>query len=337
GSAAPEPKRPKTFRPQKPTTQRAVEKSSLASVGPEESAGNLLHAAARRQSVEFASGRARDAPQTAERFSGMSLKSFGLTSSLGSGVAPRKAKERKEGRSMDLMDLAFSGGVQTWNGQHMPSYTPISLPYFNVEEEGSGVADASEEKKRRPKLVHIDEANSKAAEKLLGPNKELLEDSYFLLQMPCVLPEMSKPEDELFREGEDAASAGAGATITRLPDGKLGKLRVYKSGKVRMEVGGISFCVDQGCETFFQQDLALVCPLAGEFFNLGRLNTRLVLTPDLDAILAQVPEMLPPPEEPVREQVLAPRKDPVPPAQMQMPVMPQSRGKGREGRGRGSR
>ena len=112
-------------------------------------------------------------------------------------------------RSMDLMDLAFSGGVQTWNGQHMPSYTPklslagmggscntsaasiavrISLPYFNVEEEGSGVADASEEKKRRhhnnrsrgclktmlprrPKLVHIDEANSKAAEKLLGPNK----------------------------------------------------------------------------------------------------------------------------------------------------------------------
>ena len=59
-----------------------------------------------------------------------------------------------------------------------------------------------------------------------------------------------------------------------------------------MEIGGISFCVDQGCETFFQQDmkrkrafqqmwtdrswedLALVCPLAGEFFNLGRLNSR---------------------------------------------------------------
>ena len=63
-----------------------------------------------------------------------------------------------------------------------------------------------------------------------------------------------------------------------------------------MEIGGISFCVDQGCETFFQQDtkrkrafkkvdsdrsfsfwedLALVCPLAGEFFNLGRLNSRI--------------------------------------------------------------
>ena len=66
-----------------------------------------------------------------------------------------------------------------------------------------------------------------------------------------VPPHLPSEEDELFREGEDAASAGAGivevlftysygacactrsrvagATITRLPDGKLGKLRVYKS------------------------------------------------------------------------------------------------------------
>ncbi|CAE7363522.1 Ido1, partial [Symbiodinium necroappetens] len=332
GSAAPEPKRPKTFRPQKPTTQRAVEKSSLASVGPEESVGHMLHAAARRQSVEFQSGRARDVPQTAERFHGMSLKSFGLTSSLG-GAAPRKSKERKDGKSMDLMDLAFSGGMQMWNGEPMPSYAPISLPYFDVEEEGSGaIVQDSTENKTRPKLVHIDEANSKAAEKLLGPNQELLEDSYFLLQMPCVLPEMSKPEDELFREAEDAASAGSGATITRLPDGKLGKLRVYKSGKVKMEIGGISFCVDQGCETFFQQDLALVCPLAGEFFNLGRLNSRMVLTPDLDAILAQVPEMLSQSEEtPVLEQ--APKKEPAA-VPAQLPVFPAARGKGR---GKGSR
>ena len=94
--------------------------------------------------------------------------------------------------------------------------TRISLPYFDVEEEGSGVIvqDSHENKTRqhscaissflhfrarclswielvlristtpsapcgsmpkslkRPKLVHIDEANSKAAEKLLGPNQE---------------------------------------------------------------------------------------------------------------------------------------------------------------------
>eukprot|EP00913_Durusdinium_trenchii_P007537 g7082.t1 len=150
-----------------------------------------------------------------ERFTGMSLKSFGMTSSMpGTSGAPRKAKERKDGRSMELMDLAFSQRMTVVDGQVMEHYTPISLPYFTVEEE----------------------------------------DSYFLMQLPCVLPEMRNPDDEVFREQEDALSAGSGSTITRLPDGKLGKLRIYKSGKVRMEIGGVSFCVDQGCETFFQQD-----------------------------------------------------------------------------------
>ena len=76
-------------------------------------------------------------------------------------------------------------------------------------------------------------------------------------------------------------------------------VQLSRSGKVRMEIGGVSFCVDQGCDTFFQQDdmtlcykgmlwhvqiafvqtvmcqdLALVCPLAGEIFNLGNVNTR---------------------------------------------------------------
>ena len=46
----------------------------------------------------------------------------------------------------------------------------------------------------RPKLVHIDETNSRAAEKLLGSQEELVEDTYFLMQMPCVLPEMRNPE-----------------------------------------------------------------------------------------------------------------------------------------------
>ncbi|CAJ1417665.1 unnamed protein product [Effrenium voratum] len=269
-------KKPKAFKPQRPTQNRAVEKAqaSLASVGPEESAGNVLHAAARRQSAEFATGRAREAVQVPERFSGMSLKSFGVSAAMG-GPAPRRAKEHKEGRSMDLADLAFSGDIRVVDGQVKQHYTPISLPYFSVEEGDEPAGEqVGEQAKTRPKLVHIDEANSKAGTKLLGSQQELLEDSYFLLQMPCVLPEMRNPEDEVFREQEDANSAGAGSTITRLPDGKLGKLQIYKSGKVRMEIGGVSFCVDQGCDTFFQQDLALVCPLAGEFFNLGRINTR---------------------------------------------------------------
>ena len=144
-----------------------------------------------------------------------------------SSSAPRKAKERKEGRprdrfhqrsalrSMELMDLAFAQRMSVVNGQVVEQYTPrlvdvplnlftlqffilkfrdvmmfedvcqyistdlccnlrISLPYFNVEEEGAEVASSSQA--TRPKLVHIDEANSKAAAKLLGPEKDGSDD-----------------------------------------------------------------------------------------------------------------------------------------------------------------
>lgn len=329
------PKRPKTFKPQRPAQTRAVEKASLASQDPEESVGSVLHAAARRQSQEFAAGRSSAPSHVPERFTGMSLKSFGMTSSMpGTSGAPRKAKERKDGRSMELMDLAFSQRMTVVDGQVMEHYTPISLPYFTVEEEGAGTSDGAAQAKTRPKLVHIDEANSKAAKKLVGSHEELLEDSYFLMQLPCVLPEMRNPDDEVFREQEDALSAGSGSTITRLPDGKLGKLRIYKSGKVRMEIGGVSFCVDQGCETFFQQDLALVCPLAGEFFNLGHINTRMVLTPDLDSILKDLPEQMPVDEDlPEAPKVhrTSERKDPqVPPlAQAKAVKVAPARARGR--------
>jgi len=109
------------------------------------------------------------------------------------------------------------------------------------------------------------------------------------MQLPAILPDLADPLEEVQRDNEDAATAGAGASITRFPDGKLGKLKIYKSGKVRMELGGLQFCVDQGCETSFQQDLACVCPLAREIISLGPIRNRAVLTPDIKSMLDASP------------------------------------------------
>merc|ERR1711920_402112 len=136
-------------------------------------------------------------------------------------------------------------------------------------------------------LVHVDEENSNAAKALfLNQQGNLLENQCFLMQLPTVLPELLDQWQEVQREHEDAATAGAGSTITRLPDGQLGKLRIYKSGKVVMEIGGMPFCVDQGCESSFRQDLACVCPEAKEMTSLGKIEKRVVLTPDIDAMVA---------------------------------------------------
>lgn len=289
----------KMFKPTKPSLQKSVGKVSMESTAPEEdSVTGLLNSALRRQTVEFAAGRPRDG-KAPERFTGQSLSKFGMAggstpaASRGAagGMAPRKAKERGDGKSMDLLDLAFSGEHRLVDGEFKTNYAPISLPYFTIEDEDNPAqkeVDLSQKAKTRPTLVHIDEANSKAGSQFLGSQGELLEDSYFLVQLPSVLPELQHPEEEVQRQQDDAASAGAGATITRLPDGKLGKLKIYKSGKVKMDIGGSSFCVDQGSETFFQQELALVCPLASEMINLGRIHNRMVLTPDLETMFADL-------------------------------------------------
>ena len=51
-----------------------------------------------------------------------------------------------------------------------------------------------------------------------------------------------------------------------------------RSGKVRMEIGGVSFCVDQGCDTFFQQEgnLASACFSSFFFFGGGGLKCLLL-------------------------------------------------------------
>uniref|UniRef100_A0A7S4Q699 DNA-directed RNA polymerase III subunit RPC4 n=1 Tax=Alexandrium monilatum TaxID=311494 RepID=A0A7S4Q699_9DINO len=310
------------FRPTLPTERRSVEQALFSSTAAEETVQSLLWEASRRQDASSAA-RSRETAMP-ERFQGMALRKFGIGpagaaagaaafASRGGGVAaPRRVKELKADRSMELMDLAFTSARRTVDGQIRETYAPISLPYYNsvAEEDGAlhsagpcegpgagpgpGHGGGAGKRKGRPALLRVDEANANAArELLLSADGELQEEVYILMQLPSVLPELLDPLEEVQREQEDAASAGVGAGITRLPDGLLGKLRIHKSGKVRMEFGGLPFCVDQGSDTFFRQDLACVCPLANEVIDLGPIRKRMVLTPDVDALLDELFESPP--------------------------------------------
>lgn len=303
---------PRSFRPTPPSERKQVDRAMFSSVPAEATAESLLQAAWRKQEIEGHGSASHRVGFIPDRFQGMSLEKFGLPSGIGTSssstclpgkvggvAAPRKAKQ-KEGGSMELMDLAFTPSQKIVDGQVVSNYAPISLPYFHITEEDEkdesnhgdgGQNDAGGSRgarKKRPTATHVDEINANAAKQLfLRENGDLLEDQLFLLQLPAVLPELLDPSEEVQREREDASTAGAGATISRLPDGKLGKLKIYKSGKVRMEIGGIPFCVDQGCDTFFQQDLACVCPLASEIISLGPIRRRMVMTPDVESMLQQ--------------------------------------------------
>lgn len=289
------------FKPILPSERPNVEEALCSSV-PDDSVGALLQTAARRHELERSVGHSAETV-VPERFRGMALKRFGfgvgapgtstsMAQRLDGVAAPRKVKEMKANRSMELMDLAFTNTRRTLDGQIKHTYAPISLPYFAAAEEEDqevGSGGASKATSSRPTLMHVDETNATATRDLfLGSEGELLEDQYVLMQLPSVLPEMVDPAEEVPRSNDDVASAGAGASITRLPDGLLGKLRIHKSGKVRMEIGGLPFRVDQGFEPFFSQRLACICPLASEGVDLGPILKRSVLTPDVAAMLDDI-------------------------------------------------
>lgn len=307
---------PRVFKPKPPSERRQVERVSFGSSEAEVTAESMLQDARRQQTLRKAQDVSDTSKGQGKAFKGMSLRKFGQgnksnfavpeqANAVGSYAQPQRRKEQKEGKSLELLDLAFARPYKIVDGVKKSNYAPVSLPYFRV-----GDTEApTENEKTRPTIQHIDEMNANAAKQLfMAEDGRIQEDEFFLMQFPSVLPEMLDPLDEV-RDPEIEA-ADEGATLSRFPDGLMGKLRIHKSGKVRLEMGGIDFCVDQGCETFFQQDVACVCPPpAREVFHLGRVRKRMVLTPDIDGLLAHLNEA--PPIEPATSSTVssAPEKD----------------------------
>ena len=104
------------------------------------------------------------------------------------------------------------------------------------------------------------------------------------------------PRKAAAKAAAEAATTPAG--LTALGDGEMGELVVYRSGAVRLQVGGYWLDVRRGADTSFDQELVAVEEAAAEvatshgavdapvqLHRVGKLAQRLVLAPDLDHLL----------------------------------------------------
>ncbi|KAF9160016.1 hypothetical protein DFQ26_005965 [Actinomortierella ambigua] len=71
-------------------------------------------------------------------------------------------------------------------------------------------------------------------------------------------------------------------------EGKIGRLLVYKSGKVKMQVGDIVMDVTTGSECTFLQDLVVVDSSNKQAFVMGSVQKRMICVPNLEQLLAAV-------------------------------------------------
>ncbi|KAG2174936.1 hypothetical protein INT43_005998 [Umbelopsis isabellina] len=74
--------------------------------------------------------------------------------------------------------------------------------------------------------------------------------------------------------------------IAHLPDGQVGSLQVYKSGKVKLKIGDILMDLNTGMLAGFMQDLVIVeTGNKPHACQLGSIKSKFVATPDLSDLL----------------------------------------------------
>uniref|UniRef100_A0A7S0UXZ5 DNA-directed RNA polymerase III subunit RPC4 n=1 Tax=Polytomella parva TaxID=51329 RepID=A0A7S0UXZ5_9CHLO len=161
-------------------------------------------------------------------------------------------------------------------------------------------------------------ATGEAAEETVAAALGLEEDNndeesgqIFLVQMPAAMP-IGVPEAALETRKQQAMSSAAAASAGRkgaaeaadvaaqrmhsqaakvheLPSGFLGKLVVFKSGKVCLKMGDVLLDVSQGLKSEHRQDVAAINPQTKHCVFVGDVTQRLVISPNLDQLIFDLP------------------------------------------------
>lgn len=184
--------------------------------------------------------------------------------------------------------------------QDLTSYYPVTLPtgpapdadaFERMDIDGEAEPGANEAQAEAI-LSPGDEDRVPAAQELdlntIAANEKLL-----FFQLPAQLPVQRVSEIPPGGRNTDDPSAsnpddGKGGGLASLPEGYMGKLVVYKSGKVKLRLGDVLLDAVPGAKCTFYQEVAAVDVARKECHVLGSVPQRIVLTPDIDHLLSGI-------------------------------------------------
>ena len=143
------------------------------------------------------------------------------------------------------------------------------------------------------KLNDVDENN--IIKDLINERGSLNENNIFLFQFPRVIPynlevQEKMKNDEL--DNEEPTYDANGYLVkaefqnvfkTIKNNLNIGKIKFYKSGKIKLQIGQSQFDVTGGINTKFAQEIALYSGNTNEIVFLGKVNDKkVVVTPDFN-------------------------------------------------------
>ena len=169
-------------------------------------------------------------------------------------------------------DEDIRGIINNLRNKDQTGYYPTTLPFkLNDNEESNIIKD------------------------LINNKGNLNENDIFLFQMPRIIPynlevqervkneEIINDEPQFDHNGFLIRSGFSNSFNSMKSNMKLGKIKFYKSGKIKMEIGNNLFDVNGGVTSKFAQEVSLYSEDTDELVFLGKINDKkVIVTPDFN-------------------------------------------------------
>ncbi|XP_023744364.1 uncharacterized protein LOC111892546 isoform X1 [Lactuca sativa] len=159
-------------------------------------------------------------------------------------------------------------------------YYPVTLP-LRIPYSGNPELLDEQEFNEESETNAYNESSVNPAEEL-GLLEEDLEKKLIFFQLPATMP---IPNQSVKTEGKPLKNASKASSLNEVPAGSMGKMLVYKSGVVKLKLGDHLFNVSGGLDCSFAQDLVVMNSEEKYCCNVGELNKRVVITPDIESVL----------------------------------------------------
>lgn len=182
--------------------------------------------------------------------------------------------------------------------QDLTSYYPVTLPTGPAPDTEAfermdidGEAEPGANDAQNEAILSPDDEDRVPAAQELGLEDSGGDEKLLFFQLPAHLPVQSAVGKKAGGSDDPSTSNpddGKGAGLAGLPEGYMGKLVVYKSGKVKLKLGDVLLDAVPGAKCKFYQEVAAVDVGRKECHVLGSVQQRVVLTPDIDHLLSGI-------------------------------------------------
>ncbi|GMH13754.1 hypothetical protein Nepgr_015595 [Nepenthes gracilis] len=176
-------------------------------------------------------------------------------------------------------------------------YYPVTLPLRRPYSGNPDLLDEAEFGRPSESITFDGNVTNTAME--LGLMEEDPEMRMLFVQLPMTMPMVKQSVAAAGQETANNAMPPSGSgpvgktySLNELPAGLMGKMMVYRSGKVKLKLGDTLYDVTPGSDCVFAQDVVAINTEEKHCCVVGELNKRATITPDVSSILDSITHLV---------------------------------------------